>query len=688
MVFVSCNPPTTSHSSSSSSSFTYSSSPFTSSPNTRNSASFSTYPSLHTVVTMKVKPVSNTNYSPVSESGHSYYSSNASYINNTPDTYFTNSNPQTPYDPRYFNSFSPTYFSNETSSTSDNEVFFTNYQPTNSTNSTNSTIVGITNTNANTNNSTIPSPPFINHLRTASLPTNTTFSFKLPSVPNSASSANSTNCFNLYSSNEQFSRISDADNLSGLGNFNCNNNNNTNKNYNNNNYPLAHQLTNLSLDINPPAAVNFAQRPNPLYSENSTSSIITTNSLIPPLTNTSQQLHNTNSLSTMHINNNLTSIQLQQLSETSTSSSFSSDSELITIDLSLLSPNEIILLSKDQNGCRMLQTLLDDDANKNLPLIFNATYKNSSALMLDPFGNYLIQKLMICSTASQISLILIDISGNIGKIATNLHGTRALQKLIGCLTTPNHHDLIAFAISNVIVDLIHDLNGNHVIQKLISHFFGNDLEFLIDLVITHLVEIATHKHGCCVLQKLLNKCSKPQIQKISDEILRNSVYLMKDQFGNYVIQYLISLKIDAINYELLKLVANELTSLSCGKFSSNVVEKCLKLNPKVGSINRCIHPLLASMVNIQTLVSLIKDQYGNYVVQTALEIADYPIKCVMAEMIRPVLNNIKNSNYGKRIHSKVLQILSEMELNNTNYNGNILNTNTALLPGINFSAHN
>lgn len=112
-------------------------------------------------------------------------------------------------------------------------------------------------------------------------------------------------------------------------------------------------------------------------------------------------------------------------------------------------------------------------------------------------------------------------------------------------------------------------------------------------------------------------------------------------------------------------------------------------------------------------MSLIKDQYGNYVVQTALEVADWPVKCVMAEMVRPMLPNIRYTNYGKRIHTKVVSILAELDKNNNNNNNNTggshspsygsqthsnpkinggahgsnINTDNNLLPGINFSAH-
>lgn len=467
---------------------------------------------------------------------------------------------------------------------------------------------------------------YSNHSRTISLPT----SFNHGVIPNSTKPQITTNANEQFSSFDinKFSLpvISDNDYL-----------------YDTNGYtPLRSPIeTNNSQQI-----TNYYTSPsrrNTMFSNASSASSATTNSMVSN--------HNRD-----------TSRDFTFSTPTPISTAPSLTSSTNTADLSLLSPVEIINFSKDQHGCRMLQKLIDDDIKKNLPIIFNATYKYSTNLMLDSFGNYLIQKIMVSASNSQLSLILIEITPNIESIAINLHGTRALQKLISCLNTPNHHDLISIAIAPTIVNLIHDLNGNHVIQKLISHYNNTELEFLVELIMKNLIPIASHKHGCCVLQKLMNKCSTYQIQRINHKILKNSVYLMKDQFGNYVIQYLISLDIDSVNSSLLYIVSNELVSLSCGKFSSNVVEKCLKLNPS--NLANTIHPLVATLINIQVLMALIKDQYGNYVVQTALDIADMPVKLVMAELIKPILPNIKFSNYGKRIYNKVVMILTDSEISN------------------------
>ena len=508
------------------------------------------------------------------------------------------------------------------------------------------------NNTANTNNNT--------SLRTSSF-SNTTTPFLIPS-PGSINSFSSNS--NPNSNLNRFSLPSIPDNKIDFNN------------------------DSLLLDINN-TTNNNNQFHNHLLNYNSRSST-RRNTLFSNTSNTS----NTSNSSTSTANSISISIPLPS---SSINNNNDKSSTLLSsfIDLANLKNFEIINLSKDQNGCRMLQKKIDNDVNYNLPIIFNAIYTNSTNLMIDPFGNYLIQKLIINCNDDQISLILMEISNNLKTIATNLHGTRALQKLIGCLNTINHHDLLSFAIKPIIVDLIHDINGNHVIQKIISHYNNNDLNFLIDLIILNLFKISTHKHGCCILQKILIKCSNFQIQLVCNEILKISNLLMNDQFGNYVIQYLISLNLINFNINLLNLVSNDLINLSCGKFSSNVVEKCIKLNPNnlFNEIN--LHPILKSLLNIQNLIILIKDQFGNYVVQTALEISNWSIKFILAEMIKPLLPDLKFTNYGKRIHTKVLNILSEYDNNNfnnfNNYNNNFTNNTqsqsipSSLLPPINFT---
>ncbi len=56
-----------------------------------------------------------------------------------------------------------------------------------------------------------------------------------------------------------------------------------------------------------------------------------------------------------------------------------------------------------------------------------------------------------------------------------------------------------------------------------------------------------------------------------------SKHLMTDIYGNYVIQYLLSLNDSNFNSCLIKYILNDLVFLSKQKYSSNVIEKVKKL---------------------------------------------------------------------------------------------------------------
>lgn len=316
---------------------------------------------------------------------------------------------------------------------------------------------------------------------------------------------------------------------------------------------------------------------------------------------------------------------------------------------------EIVQMSRDQQGCRLLQKKLDEDLAVNFGPIFSAVLPHAGQLMVDPFGNYLIQKIMHLCSPSELSMIIVEIASNIYPIAINCHGTRALQKLLECVSADDHYQLILGSIRTNFVALVHDLNGNHVVQKLLTTFNGPHFNSLVLLIVENLVPISTHKHGCCMLQKMIARANQSQLDYITDRVLLNSISLMIDQFGNYVVQYVLTLGIAQFNDAIMRLVAMNIINLSCGKFSSNVVEKCLVL--QTGDIN----PVLLSLVSFDVLNVLIRDQYGNYVVQTTLNVSDWDIKCVIVELIKPILPAIKYTSYGKRVHQLALSIANEMD---------------------------
>jgi pumilio RNA-binding family len=91
----------------------------------------------------------------------------------------------------------------------------------------------------------------------------------------------------------------------------------------------------------------------------------------------------------------------------------------------------------------------------------------------------------------------------------------------------------------------------------------------------NVVELATHRHGCCVLQRCIDAATDTQRQSIVDCIVNASVVLIQDAFGNYVVQYVLDLNNNEVNARLAYIFIERIVELSKQKFSSNVIEKCL-----------------------------------------------------------------------------------------------------------------
>ena len=59
----------------------------------------------------------------------------------------------------------------------------------------------------------------------------------------------------------------------------------------------------------------------------------------------------------------------------------------------------------------------------------------NGSCLIDPFGNYLCQKLLEYSTDEQRNVICESVAQDLVNISLNMHGTRAVQKMIDFLST-------------------------------------------------------------------------------------------------------------------------------------------------------------------------------------------------------------------------------------------------------------
>jgi hypothetical protein len=264
---------------------------------------------------------------------------------------------------------------------------------------------------------------------------------------------------------------------------------------------------------------------------------------------------------------------------------------------------QVETLAFDQAGCRMIQRKLEDNfAEKTREGAFAAgilhvMHDILPDVMTNQFGNYLCQKLIeVCPTASLKQLVH-AVLPSVVEISMDLHGTRVIQTLVEVLgrePAALHHQILAMGaeMSQYIFDLSTHPNGNHVIQAFLLTFkasetpeegdspgaeaFAAYTQFIFGACMAYCDQIGSDKHGCCVMQRCLEKGLTAQKFALADVIIRRIHFLIEDPYGNYLVQNVLKLKNEMRNDQILNFIAGDFVRLSQLKFSSNVIEKCLE----------------------------------------------------------------------------------------------------------------
>lgn len=351
-----------------------------------------------------------------------------------------------------------------------------------------------------------------------------------------------------------------------------------------------------------------------------------------------------------------------------------------------------IPLIKDQSGCRFLQEKIKTEKSFMEDKLFPSIKDNLFELGCDAFGNYFLQALLDIFSIENLNLFLDLIKNDFKNMCINQHGTRVIQKIIDKVS---QNENLSKKLENILNSedlglIIKSPYGNHIIQKfIVSIHFKELTKFIYDYVLFNFMNVAESKHGVCVIQKCVSEGDLEQREKLYDLILQNFDELIKDEFGNYLIQYiLMNIKSKEQFYEvgsIIKKIEDNLISICKFKFSANVIEKCLE-----NGDNYIKQYLVGCILNRyrENVIELLLDQYGIYIIQKGIKLnAFYRNK--FFEIIKEKkdkLNNVDFNDFKYRGAQKVLNSFKDfglffqnpLQINkeiNNNYAGNYNNFN-------------
>ncbi|XP_052166869.1 putative pumilio homolog 7, chloroplastic [Oryza glaberrima] len=177
--------------------------------------------------------------------------------------------------------------------------------------------------------------------------------------------------------------------------------------------------------------------------------------------------------------------------------------------------------------------------------------------------------------------------------------------------------------------LVTDSDKLRVIQACIQCFPADIAKVLVDAVVENCIEIACHLNGLLFLQNCLGHITLEEKYKIFTQVCINSVYLAKHRSGNYIVQDVLEFG-HPFHLEIItSCFKTHYVDLARQKYSSRVVEKCLKV---FGDLEQ--YSIVCELVlDLDHFRDLVTDEVANYVISTALLACTVPVRDILANTI-------------------------------------------------------
>jgi len=175
-------------------------------------------------------------------------------------------------------------------------------------------------------------------------------------------------------------------------------------------------------------------------------------------------------------------------------------------------------------------------------------------------------------------------------------------------------------------------------------------------VIDDLCRTCGNANGLHVVKKLIALSSKGEYEKYQPKIvaamIANSIEMAQNPYGNYALQIVLDCFPSDLSVGIIESIKGKVAQLSLTKYSSNVVERCME---KSGEKLRA--ELLKELIHSENLIGLMKNNFGNYVIQKALSLSTQQLKEELGTKLKECTSFLSN----KKLKNNWTKVIETME---------------------------
>ncbi|KAK3077830.1 hypothetical protein LTS18_009145, partial [Coniosporium uncinatum] len=312
-----------------------------------------------------------------------------------------------------------------------------------------------------------------------------------------------------------------------------------------------------------------------------------------------------------------------------------------------------IVCSNDQQASIFLQQKLKVGTTEQKFEIVQAIIEQAYPLMVNRFGNFLVQRCFEHGTHEQVVAIANAIRGNTLTLSMDAFGCHVIQKAFDSVPEEYKAIMVHELLCRIPETVVHRY-ACHVWQKLFELRWSDEppqiMKYVNEALRGMWHEVALGETGSLVVQNIFENCLEEDKRPCINEVIGSIDVIAHGQFGNWCIQHICEHGLPADRSRAIDHILRFATEYSMDQYASKVIEKCLKIG-NADFLDRYLDRVCEARPDRprMPLIDIAGDQFGNYLIQYILSNADPQRREVVANHVRKHMVSLRGSKYGSRV---------------------------------------